>query len=100
MLMLPLRAYLAPVNTARTLIPAGRLVALEGAGREGFEPSREFHTPYPLSRRALSTTQPPPRNGAANRFYPAGGSFSPVDRCKYAEPWQRGPPTASSGCPR
>src|ERR1051326_7626967 len=30
------------------------------AGREGFEPSREFHTPYPLSRRVLSTTQPPP----------------------------------------
>jgi hypothetical protein len=31
------------------------------AGREGFEPSRELQTPYPLSRRALSTTQPPPR---------------------------------------
>src|SRR5437763_15529736 len=26
------------------------------AGREGFEPSREFHTPYPLSTRTLSTT--------------------------------------------
>ena len=31
------------------------------AGREGFEPSRELYTPYPLSRRVLSTTQPPPR---------------------------------------
>src|SRR5581483_9993958 len=28
---------------------------LPKAGREGFEPSREFHTPYPLSRRVLST---------------------------------------------
>src|SRR5690349_8566215 len=33
------------------------------AGREGFEPSRELYTPYPLSRRVLSTTQPPPRPG-------------------------------------
>src|SRR6185312_3677986 len=41
------------------------------AGREGFEPSREFHTPYPLSRRVLSTTQPPPRGiGVVARFYP------------------------------
>ena len=40
------------------------------AGREGFEPSREFHTPYPLSRRVLSTTQPPPRCvGVVDRFY-------------------------------
>src|ERR1700736_780141 len=31
------------------------------AGREGFEPSRELYTPYPLSRRVLSATQPPPR---------------------------------------
>src|SRR5487761_879628 len=30
------------------------------AGREGFEPSRELYTPYPLSRRVLSATQPPP----------------------------------------
>src|SRR5260370_39120226 len=41
------------------------------AGREGFEPSRELYTPYPLSRRVLSTTQPPPRlGGAVARFYP------------------------------
>src|SRR5260370_7709272 len=41
------------------------------AGREGFEPSRELYTPYPLSRRVLSTTQPPPRLvGAVARFYP------------------------------
>src|SRR5438876_6310255 len=33
------------------------------AGREGFEPSRELYTPYPLSRRVLSATQPPPRQG-------------------------------------
>src|SRR5712691_8101201 len=33
---------------------------LRVAGREGFEPSRELYTPYPLSRRVLSTTQPPP----------------------------------------
>src|SRR5205823_1612110 len=40
------------------------------AGREGFEPSRELYTPYPLSRRVLSATQPPPRQGgAAVRFY-------------------------------
>src|SRR5579859_3486894 len=37
------------------------------AGREGFEPSREFHTPYPLSRRVLSTTQPPPRRIGGRR---------------------------------
>src|SRR6266567_3348585 len=43
---------------------------LQVAGREGFQPSREFHTPYPLSRRVLSTTQPPPRQGeAVERFY-------------------------------
>src|SRR3989441_5324616 len=43
-----------------------------GAGREGFEPSRELYTPYPLSRRVLSATQPPPRqDGAVARFYPA-----------------------------
>src|SRR5256712_12893308 len=34
------------------------------AGREGFEPSRELYTPYPLSRRVLSATQPPPRQGS------------------------------------
>jgi hypothetical protein len=27
----------------------------------GFEPGRGFNTPYPLSRRALSTAQPPVR---------------------------------------
>src|SRR5260370_38197930 len=31
------------------------------AGRERFELSRELYTPYPLSRRVLSATQPPPR---------------------------------------
>src|SRR5438270_11235063 len=41
------------------------------AGREGFEPSRELYTPYPLTRRVLSATQPPPRQGGAvARFYP------------------------------
>src|SRR6476646_3811853 len=40
------------------------------AGREGFEPSRELYTPYPLSRRVLSATQPPPRSiGIVDRFY-------------------------------
>ena len=40
------------------------------AGREGFEPSRELYTPYPLSRRVLSATQPPPRSiGIVARFY-------------------------------
>src|SRR4051812_20335826 len=43
---------------------------LPEAGREGFEPSRELYPPYPLSRRVLSATQPPPRQGgAAVRFY-------------------------------
>jgi hypothetical protein len=48
--------------------PAGlvaRVADLEAmlpmAGREGFEPSRELYTPYPLSRRVLSAAQPPPR---------------------------------------
>src|SRR5450759_5849944 len=41
------------------------------AGKEGFEPSRELYTPYPLSRRVLSATQPPPRRiGIVARFYP------------------------------
>jgi hypothetical protein len=40
------------------------------AGREGFEPSRELYTPYPLSRRVLSATQPPPRGVTiVVRFY-------------------------------
>src|SRR5690242_11129247 len=39
------------------------------AGREGFEPSRELYTPYPLSRRVLSATQPPPRQRRFVRFY-------------------------------
>src|ERR1700745_254734 len=42
---------------------------LQMAGREGFEPSRELYTPSPLSRRVLSTTQPPPRRGRVCRFY-------------------------------
>src|SRR5207245_5161112 len=47
-----------------------------GAGREGFEPSRELYTPYPLSRRVLSATQPPPRQFAAvARFYSTPGSL-------------------------
>src|SRR2546427_11063059 len=37
------------------------VVRHQKAGREGFEPSRELYTPYPLSRRVLSATQPPPR---------------------------------------
>src|SRR5258706_8401640 len=37
-----------------------RRVTPRRAGREGFEPSRELYTPYPLSRRVLSTTKPPP----------------------------------------
>src|SRR6266550_4168934 len=40
------------------------MAEVEGAGREGFEPSRELYTPYPLSRRVLSATQPPPRQGS------------------------------------
>src|SRR2546427_1547282 len=51
------------------LAPSNVLAAM--AGREGFEPSRELYTPYPLSRRVLSTTQPPPRGvGIVARFYP------------------------------
>src|SRR5450631_1919295 len=41
------------------------------AGKEGFEPSRELYTPYPLSRRVLSATQPPPQGvRVVVRFYP------------------------------
>src|SRR2546430_7530009 len=34
------------------------------AGREGFNPSRELYPPSPLSRRVLSATHPPPRQGS------------------------------------
>ena len=34
-------------------------------GREGFEPSDEVNPRHPLSRRALSATQPPPREVSA-----------------------------------
>src|SRR5260370_2605589 len=34
------------------------------AGRDMFELSRALYTPYPLSRRVLSATQPPPRESA------------------------------------
>ncbi len=39
----------------------------EMAGREGFEPSDEVKPRHPLSRRALSATQPPPRTRVENR---------------------------------
>src|SRR5438445_12492763 len=46
------------------------------AGRERFELARELYTPYPLSRRVLSTTQPPPRTGlGVVRFYPSRAPF-------------------------
>src|ERR1700682_2563490 len=47
------------------------------AGREGFEPSRELYTPYPLSRRVLSATQPPPRGVNASSFDSIGRDCSP-----------------------
>src|SRR3989454_7335174 len=42
------------------------VVRHQRAGREGFEPSRELYTPYPLSRRVLSATQPPPRRDGSS----------------------------------
>src|SRR5260370_21713086 len=77
------RAIAREAEVMSLITAAGRL-DLEGAGRARFELARELYTPYPLSRRVLSATQPPPRGsgpaldsirqGALSYLAPDGGT--------------------------
>src|SRR3982074_2083872 len=71
---------------AWAILRVSPLIKIRLAGREGFEPSRELYTPYPLSRRVLSTTQPPPRGvRAVARFYPPRPTS--ITRCTTSTPF-------------